>query len=84
MIYRDDFFYPSKMDNAALFRVRTEAAEQIKVAMVAHKLLKDSVGGYRYNHAVTFVENIEGVLEEEYFEAAKDGMKGLTSAEPNA
>ena len=36
-------------------------------------------GGYRYNHAVTFVKNIEGVLEDEYFEAAKDGMKGLLS-----
>ena len=71
------------MDNAALFRVRTEAAERIKAAMVAHKLPKDSVGGYKYNHAVTFIENIEGVLEDEYFEAAKDGMKGLTSAEPN-
>jgi len=71
------------MDNAALFRVRTEAAERIKAAMVAHKLPKDSVGGYKYNHAVTFIENIEGVLEDEYFEAAKDGMKGLTSEEPN-
>jgi phosphotransferase system HPr-like phosphotransfer protein len=71
------------MDNAALFRVRTEAAERIKVAMAAHKLPKDSVGGYRYNHAVTFVENIEGVLEDEYFEAAKDGMKGLLSATAN-
>ena len=71
------------MDNAALFRVRTEAAERIKVAMAAHKLPKDSVGGYRYNHAVTFIENIEGVLEDEYFEAAKDGMKGLISETAN-
>ena len=71
------------MDNAALFRVRTEAAKRIKVAMAVHKLPKDSVGGYRYNHAVTFIENIEGVLEDEYFEAAKDGMKGLLSVDAN-
>ena len=71
------------MDNAALFRVRTEAAERIKVVMEGHTLPKDSVGGYRYNHASTFVENIEGVLEDEYFEAAADGMKGLFSKTDN-
>ena len=71
------------MDNAALFRVQTEAAERIKAAMEGHTLPKDSVGGYRYNHAVTFVENIEGVLEDEYFEAAADGMKGLLSEAAN-
>ena len=47
------------MDNAELFSVRTEAAERIRVAMEQHKLPKDDVGGYRYNHAVTLVENIE-------------------------
>ena len=40
-------------------------------------------GGYRYNHAVTFVKNIEGVLDYEFFEAAKDGMKGLFSDAAN-
>ena len=40
-------------------------------------------GGGRYNHAVTFVENIEGVLEDEYFEAAADDMKGLLSESAN-
>ena len=71
------------MDNVALFRVRTEAVERIKVAMESHALPKDSVGRYRYNHAATFVENIEGVLEDEYFEAAADGMKGLLSKTAN-
>ena len=71
------------MDNAALVRVRTEAAERTKVAMEVHKLPNDSVGGYRYNHAVTFIKNIKGVLEDEYFEAAADGMKGLLSVEAN-
>ena len=28
---------------------------------------------------MTFIENIEGVLKDEYFEAAADGMKGLIS-----
>ena len=68
------YSYPnSTMDNATLFSVRTEAAERIRVAMEQHKLPKDDVGGYRYNHAVTLVENIEGVLEDQYFENATDG-----------
>ena len=71
------------MDNVALFCVRTEVAERIKVAMAVHKLPNDSVGGYRYKHAVTFINNIEGVLVDEYFEAAKDGMKGLLSVAAN-
>ena len=71
------------MDNAALFRVRTEAAERIKAAMEGKTLPKDSVGGHRCNHAVTFVEQIEGVLEDEYFEAAADGKKGLLSEVAN-
>ena len=54
------------MDNAVLFRVRTEAAKIIKVAMEPHKLTKDSVGGYRYNNAVTFTDNVVVVLEDEY------------------
>ena len=52
-------------------------------ALEGHTLPKDSVGGYRYNHAVTFVENTEGVLEDEYFETAGDGMKGLLSETTN-
>ena len=71
------------MDNAALFRVRTEAAERVKVAMELHKLAKDSVGGYNYNNAVTFTENIVGVLEDKYFENVTDRMKGLISKNPN-
>ena len=71
------------MDNAALFRVRTEAAEKVKTAMEQHKLPKDSVGAYKYNNTVTFIENIKGVLEDEYFEAATDGMKGLVDKIPN-
>ena len=71
------------MDNAALFRVRTETAERVRLAMEKHTLTKDSVGGYRYNDAVTFIENVEGVLEDEYFENANDGMRGLVDSIPN-
>ena len=71
------------MDNAALFSVRTEAAERIKVPMEQHELPKDNVGGYWYNHALTLVKNIEGVLEDQYFENATDRMKGLLSESDN-
>ena len=71
------------MDNSALFSVRTDAAEQIKLAMEQLELPKDDVGGDRYNHAVTLVENIEGVIEDQYFENATDGMKGLLSDTSN-
>ena len=71
------------MDKAALFRVWTEAAKRIKVVMAVHKLPKDSVGGCRYNHAVTFINTTESVLEDEYFEAVADGMKGLLSEAAN-
>ena len=30
--------------------------ERIKVTMAVHKLPKDSVGGYRYNNAATFIQ----------------------------
>ena len=71
------------MDNEALFHVRSEAAKRIKVVMEAHKFPKDRVGGYRYNHAVIFVENIKGVLEDKYSEAASDDMKGLLNGMAN-
>ena len=48
-----------------------------------HKLAKDSVGGCKYNNAVTFTKNITGVIEDEYFENTTDGMKGLISENPN-
>ena len=41
------------------------------------------MGDYRYNHVVIFVDYTEGVLEDEYFEAAAVGMKGLLSAKAN-
>ena len=51
--------------------------------MEPHKLAKYSAGSYKYNNAVTFTKNIEGVLEDKYFENATDGMKGLISKNPN-
>ena len=51
--------------------------------MEPHKLAKDSVGGYKYNNAITFIENIAWVLKGEYFENTTDGMKGLISENPN-
>ena len=63
------------MDTAALFCVQTEAVERIKVATENHKLPKDSAGGYSYNPAATFVKHTEGVLEDEYFQVAANGMK---------
>jgi hypothetical protein len=38
---------------------------------------------YKYNNAVTFIENIKGVLEDKYFEAATNSMKGLVDKIPN-
>ena len=35
------------------------------------------MGVYIYNTVVTFIGNTKGVLEEDYFKAATDGMKGL-------
>ena len=45
--------------------------------MEQHKLPKDSVGAYKYNNPVTFIENTKGVPKDKYFEAATDGIKGL-------
>ena len=41
------------------------------------------MGGFKYNNAVTFVERIGDILEDEYFESATDGMRGLLSDVPN-
>ena len=71
------------MDNAALFNVSTEAGERIKAAMELHDPPKDIIGVYRHNHAVTFIENIGGVLEDQYFEHTTDGMKGLLAEAAN-
>ena len=32
---------------------------------------------------MTFIENVEGVLEDEYFENATNGMRGLIDLQPN-
>ena len=40
-------------------------------------------GVYTYNSAITFVKNIKEVLEDEYFEAPTDEMKGLVEEIPN-
>ena len=72
------------MADRALFRVRTEAAARIKLAMENYILAKDHVGGFKYNNAVTFVERIGDILKDEYFESAMDGMRGLLSDAPNA
>ena len=32
---------------------------------------------------MTFIENVEGVLEDEYFENAADGMRGMVDLQPN-
>ena len=53
------------------------------MAIENHKLPKDSMGGYRYNHAVTFIEHIKDVLGDKYCEAAANGMQGLISAVVN-
>ena len=53
------------------------------MAIENHKLTKDSMGGYRYNHAVTSIEHIRDVLEVKYYDAAANGMKGLISAVDN-
>ena len=32
---------------------------------------------------MSFIENVEGVLEDEYFENETDGMRGLVDLQPN-
>ena len=41
------------------------------------------MGGFKYKNAVTFVERIGDILEDEYFESATDRMCGLLSDTPN-
>ena len=51
--------------------------------MGQHKLPKDSISGYQYNATVIFVKNIQGVLEDEFFDRTTDGMKGMVSSVSN-
>ena len=67
------------MDTVAFFRVREETTDQIKLAIRQHKLSKDTVSGFRYNSAVTFIKHFQGVLEDDFFDKTTNGMKGLAS-----
>jgi len=71
------------MEGAALFKVRSEAKEQVLVTFTAIDLRKNEVGGYAYNDANTLVTEIEQVLAERLFEDSTDGMKGLLSTGKN-
>ena len=46
-------------------------------------ITKNSVGGYKYNAAVTLIKQINRVLEQQLFEESADGMVGLVSKTPN-
>ena len=46
-------------------------------------ITNNDVGGYKYNAAVTFIKQINRVLEQQLFEELADGMVGLGSKTPN-
>jgi len=71
------------MEGGALFKIRSEAKEQVLAAFAAIDILKNEVGGYAYNDANTLVTEIKCVLAEQLFEDSTDGMKGLLSTATN-
>ena len=46
-------------------------------------IVKNDVGGYKYNASVTLIKNINRVLEQQLFKESADGMVGLSSETPN-
>jgi hypothetical protein len=47
------------MEGGALFKVRSEAKEQVLAAFAAIDICKNEVGGYAYNDANTLVTEIK-------------------------
>ena len=70
-------------DGGALFRVRSYAQARVKAQIQELSITKNDVGGYEYNTTVTFIKQINRVLEQQLFEESADGMVGLGSETPN-
>jgi len=72
--------------DASAFRVRGEACkcEPLTKAIAALTLHKNDTGGYAYDDALIFGNQVERELERQHYEGADDGMKGLLSATPNS
>jgi hypothetical protein len=71
------------MEGGDLFKVRLEAKERVLMAFRAINLRKYEVGGYAYNHANTFISEIQQVLAKRLFEDSTDSMKGLLNTSQN-
>jgi len=71
------------MEGGALFKVRSEAKEQVLAAFAAINISKNVVSGYAYNDANTLITEIKRVLTEQMFEDSTDRMKGLLSTAKN-
>ena len=67
----------------ALFCVCTDAQALVKVLIQELLIVKNDVGGYKYNTAVTLTKQINHVLKQQLFEESADGMVGLGIKTPN-
>ena len=72
------------MEGGALFKVWSEAMEQVLAAFAVINLRKNRVGGYNYNNANMLISKIKWVMAEQLFEDSTDGMKGDRINHPGA
>ena len=70
-------------DGGSLFRVCSDAQARVKVQMQELSIIKNDVGGYKYNAEVTLIKQINRVLEQQLFEELEDGMARLGRENPN-
>ena len=70
-------------DGGALSRVQSDAQARVKAQMQEILINKNDVGGYEYNATVTFIKQINCVLNQQLFEELADGMVGLGSKTQN-
>ena len=72
------------MDGGGIFRVWTDACNQVGIEMGDVMLHKNELGGHVYNDAQICLIQIERVLARQIFEDSVDGMKGLASKKTNS
>ena len=70
-------------DGGEFFRVRTDAQARVKAHIQELYIVKNGVGGYEYNTAVTLLKQINRVLKQQILEESADGMVGIGSKSPN-
>ena len=71
------------LDCRALFCVCTDAQALVKVLIQELLIVKNDVGGYKYNVVVTLINHINCVLENQLFKELANGMVGIGSETPN-